>query len=111
MRLVRGRAELGQLPLPFAGEAHQRRALMVRIPGNLHDAVFEQQIQHPLHALARISQPSGNLRDRQVSRGGGAEHLPARLRLPDGSGDGLAGLRERLPLIRRCRPPAAGSDP
>lgn len=68
---------------------------MVGIGRERRRAVGDQSVGEALHALARHAEAAGDLRHGLALGRGGAEHLPARLRLADRPRDPLAGFAER----------------
>src|SRR4029453_1850853 len=73
-RLVRDDAALGQ--------THERGATVVRVRGELQEAVADQSIHGGVHALSRQTHAPSDLRHRErpLRQDDGTEHLPARRR-------------------------------
>jgi hypothetical protein len=110
MHTIRRRGEFSKLGLAFAGEAHQRRPLVIRIRNILGYAVRDQNIDDALHTLTGVSQASGNLGHGFIASGSGAQDLPAGLGLSDLPGNGISKLAKGAGELEYIRDDAVIRD-
>jgi catechol 2,3-dioxygenase-like lactoylglutathione lyase family enzyme len=94
MHMAGRRGQLSKLRAAFGGQSHQRRTLVIGIGKIFGYTVHGQDVHYALHALACVSQPSGNLGYGLIAAGRSAQDLPAGLGLADLPGNLIAEFAE-----------------